>query len=243
MILSLNGIIAGRGVIPSTLSNGLVSVYKAESNANDSFGTNNGTPMGGLTYSAGKNGNAFDFNRSTAYVDMGDVMDVGTSSWTYSMWFKPTEAFLTSVLFSKTIAAGVRGRVFGYIDNYKLTFAFDADATNVVTVESPSSTININTWYHAVFILDRSDKLKMYLNGSAVTLTTTNGTNNLVPYSATNYNTNNPFRIGAYTAADNVTPSTFYGGLLDEFNIWNRALTQTEITELYNVGIGKFYPY
>lgn len=243
MILSLNGIIAGRGTPPSSLLTNLLSVYKAENNANDSLGTNNGTAQGGLTYTTGKSGNAFNFNRSTAYVDMGDVMDIGTSSWTYSMWFKTTESFFTSTLFSKTIAAGVRGRVYGYIGNYKLTFVFDADATNIVTVESPSSTINTSTWYHAVFILDRSDKLKMYLNGSAVTLTTTNGTNNLTPYSATNYNTNNPFRIGAYTDADNVTPSSFYGGLLDELNIWNRALTQTEITELYNAGTGKFYPY
>lgn len=244
MILSSLGIIAGKGVIPSTLSNGLVSVYKAESNTNDSLGTYNGTAQGGLTYTTGKSGNGFNFNRTTAYVDMGDVMDVGTSSWTYSMWFNPTEIFFTSVLFSKTIAAGVRGRVFGYIDNYKLTFCFDADATNVIIVETPALTINnTNTWYHAVFMLDRSDKLKVYLNGSVVTLTTINGTNNLTPYSATNYNTNNPFRIGAYTNADNVTPSSFYGGLLDEFNVWNRVLTPTEITELYRCGSGSFYPY
>jgi hypothetical protein len=32
------------------------------------------------------------------------------------------------------------------------------------------------------------------------------------------------------------------GSMLDEMNIWNKELTSTEITELYNIGTGKFYP-
>lgn len=242
MILSLNGIIAGRGVTPSTLLNSLVSVYKAESNANDSLGTNNGTPMGGLLYSTGKSGDAFFFNGTTAYVDMGDVMDIGTSSWTYSFWFNPDDVGSVLTFFSKTIAAGVRGRVFSYIETGRLVIGFDADVSNVIIVQTDIILSNGN-WYHAVIQIDRTDKIKLYINGSAITLTTANGTNNLAPYSATNYNTNNPFRIGAYTGADNVTPSNFFNGEIDEFNVWNRVLTFTEITELYNAGTGKFYPF
>ena len=234
---------AAVGPQPSTpLTEGLYAVYKAESNANDSLGVYNGTPLGGLTYATGKSGNAFNFNGTTSYVNMGDVMDVGTSSWSYSFWFNPSQAFITGILFGKTIAAGVRGRVAGLIDNYKLQIIFDADATNVIVVETPASTIFINNWYHAVIQIDRNDKIKLYLNGSAVTLTTTNGTNNLVPYSATNYNTNNPFRIGAGTSTDNTTPSALYSGKIDEFYIWNKLLTSTDVTALYNSGTGKFYP-
>ena len=242
MILSLNGIIAGRGVAPSTLLNSLVSVYKAENNANDSLGTNNGSGLGGILYTTGKSGNAFGFNGSTAYVDMGDVMDIGTSSWTYSFWFNPYDIGSLCMLFSKTIAAGVRGRVFSYIAVGRLVIGFDADISNVINVQTDVILANGN-WYHAVIQIDRTDKIKLYLNGSAVTLDNNGGTNNLVPYSATNYNTNNPFRIGAYTGADNVTPSSFFNGKIDEFNVWNRVLTSIEVTELYNSGGGKFYPY
>ena len=244
MILSTNGIVSSGGVvIPSTLINNLISYYKAESNVNDSLTTNNGTAQGGLTYSAGKSGNAFNLNGTNAYVELGDVMDVGTSSWSYSTWFNTSQSFFTSFLFGKTIAAGVRGRVISLIDNQKIQIIFDADASNVIVVETPATSILPNIWYHAVIQIDRTDKIKLYLNGSAVTLTTTNGTNNLAPYSATNYNTNNPFRIGSGTSADNVTPSQFYSGKIDEFGIWNRVLTQLEITDLYNAGTGKFYPY
>ena len=33
------------------------------------------------------------------------------------------------------------------------------------------------------------------------------------------------------------------GSKIDELNIWNKELTATEVTELYNSGTGKFYPY
>ena len=239
MILSTHGIIGSSVTVASTLNTNLFAIYKAESNANDSLGTYNGTAQGGLTYSAGKSGNAFTFNGTNAYVELGDVMDVGTSSWSYSFWFNTSQAFFNSFLFGKTIAAGVRGRFLGLIDSNKLQIVFDADASNVIVVETPASSIIANNWYHAVIQIDRTDKVKLYLNGSAVTLTTTNGTNNLIPYTATNYNTNNPFRIGAGTNADNTTPSAFYSGKIDEFNVWNRVLTTTEITDLQT----KYYPY
>jgi hypothetical protein len=35
----------------------------------------------------------------------------------------------------------------------------------------------------------------------------------------------------------------FNGSKVDELNIWNKELTATEVTELYNAGTGKFYPY
>jgi len=69
MITSINGILASSGA-KSTLLNNLFAVYKAESNANDSLGVYNGTANGGVTYSAGKSGNAFTFNGTTAYVSL-----------------------------------------------------------------------------------------------------------------------------------------------------------------------------
>lgn len=242
MILATHGILAN-SVPPSTLNNGLVAVYKGENNANDSLSTYNGSAIGGVTYTAGKSGNSFDLNGTTGYIELGDVMDVGTSSWTYSFWFNPNSLSVTQTLFGKTIAAGVRGRIFCQLDGNKLVIGFDADASNVIIVETPTLGLSTGNWYNAIIQIDRSDKVKVIVNGTNLTLTTTNGTNNLIPYSATNYNTNNPFRIGAFTSSDNVTAFQFYNGKIDEFNVWNRVLTGSEITELYNSGSGKFYPY
>jgi len=252
MAIDITGKVGWWGTAPvvagSTLNNNIYSVYNAENNTNDSFGSRNGTAVGGLTYTTGKIGQAFQFNGTTSYVDMGDVMDVGTSSWSYSMWFNAGQ--LTSgnyyVLFSKSIAAEGTGRIWSTFYGNKLQFNFSTSPNFPSDIYTESTTtFNTNTWYHVVFILDRGDKLKMYINGSLETITTpgTTVSNNLIPFSSVNYNNNNPFRIGAYTAANNTTPLALFNGKIDAFSVWNRALTASEVTELYNAGTGKQYPF
>lgn len=245
MILSLNGIIAGKSA-PSTLLNNLYAVYKAENNANDSLGIYNGTAQGGLTYITGKSGNAFKFNGTNAFVNMGDVMDIELSSWSYSMWFNVDSISSIRTLFSKTIALESIGRIRCTITTGGI-IRFVFSPTNTASINDidiqTTNTISLNTWYNVVFVLDRTNNLKIYLNGVLQTVTSLIATNDLTPYSAINFNNTNQFRIGATTAADNFTATNLFSGSIDEFNVWNRVLTPTEITELYNSGSGKFYPY
>ena len=220
------------------------SFYKPTTS--DALNTYNGTAQGGLTYGVGKVGTAFQFNGSNAYVQLGDAMDLGTSSWSYGMWFKSTT--LVGTLFSKAIASGLAGRFAAYIDSNRINFIFDYNSP----LNSPGNTVNIvtyntivtDTWYHLVCVFDRTSNIRLYLNGVLQSVALSYGVNDLSQYGAanTNYNTNNPFRIGAYTAADNTTPTSFFNGQIDAFNVWNRVLTQSEITELYNSGNGKQYP-
>ena len=226
--------------VPSTLPTGLVSVYKAESNANDSLGTNHGTALGGLTYTTGKSGNAFTLNGITTYVDMGDVLDVGLNSWSYSMWFNTALSTTYQDLFAKSLAAGLTGRFAAYLQNDKVKFFLETSG-GVAFIETVNS-ISINTWYNVVYVVDRTSVLDIYLNGTLQSVNRT-GILNIAPYSASNFNTNCPFRIGCYTASNNITALPSFNGKIDEFGIWNRVLTATEITELYNAGTGKFYPY
>lgn len=237
MILANHGIVSSSGGI-NPLNIGLVSMYKAENNANDSLGTYNGTAQGGLTYSTGKSGNAFTFNGTNAYIDYGDVLDVGTSSWTYSVWFNTSDILNEIMLFTKTFAGSSSGRLWASTYNYRLRFNFQA-LTNIISVETAYGTIAVDTWYNAVFVIDRADRLKIYINGVLQSITVTAGTNDLTPYTSDNFNNNHPFRIGSYTSSDNTTPLSFFNGKIDEIGIWNRALTQSEITELQT----KYYPF
>lgn len=237
MILANHGIVSSSGgFIPSTLNNDLIALYKAESNANDSLGTYNGSALGGVTYTTGKSGNAFDFNGTTAYVNMGDVMDIGLNSMTYSFWFNANATTNYTSLFSKMIAASSQGRVISFFESGKLVFFFQPE-TSVNAQVATTTTISTNTWYHVSLVLDRADKLKIYLNGTLDNGTASN--NNLIPFGVSSYNTNHPFRIGAQTASNNVDPIGFLNGKIDEFCVWNRVLTQSEITELQT----KYYPF
>ena len=235
----------GSGSMPS-LNIGLVSVYNAENNTNDSYGTNTGTPIGGVTYTSGKIGNAFSFNGTTGYVNMGDKLDVGLSSWTYSFWFNANTLTTGNYmsLFSKSIAADSVGRIWcsTYGNKIQFNFATALASSSVISIET-NTTFSISTWYNITLIFDRADKMKIYSNGTLVAVTSLNATNNLTPYSATNYDSVQPFRIGAYTAADNTTPISFFDGKIDAFNIWNKVLTDLEITAIYNSGNGRQYPF
>ena len=206
---------------------------------NDALNTYNGAAQGGLTYGVGKVGTAFQFNGTNAYVQLGDVMDVGTSSWSYSMWFNTAVSTTNQVLFSKSLAAGLVGRFTANLENNKVKFFLEVSSGSIAFIETVN-TISINTWYNVVFVVDRSNRLQIYLNGTLQSVNRT-GILDLAPYSASNLNTNCPFRIGAYTASDNTTALLTFNGSIDAFNIWNRVLTQSEITELYNSGNGKQY--
>lgn len=48
---------------------------------------------------------------------------------------------------------------------------------------------------------------------------------------------------GYLYVGSSTTPDAYYDGELDSLTIWSKALSQAEVTELYNSGSGKFYPF
>ncbi len=89
-----------------------------------------------------------------------------------------------------------------------------------------------STWHHAVIVFDanqpNSSKIKIYIDG----LLNTNfiGT----PNNTTGTGTSLFF---GRRNTDNNTFGDYFGGLLDDFGVWSRTLTQQEITNLYNGNI------
>jgi hypothetical protein len=89
-VISSNAVLM---VVPCTPApSGLVSWWRAEGNANDSIGTNNGTPTGGITYTNGEVGQAFVFNNTTSYIPVpaSPGLNVGTNNgFTIEGWIQP----------------------------------------------------------------------------------------------------------------------------------------------------------
>jgi len=87
-----------------------------------------------------------------------------------------------------------------------------------------------NTWVNIIVTIDSSYNLNIYADSTNV-FSTNIGANN-GPWN----------NIGNYfgcTGGNN----QFLTGSLDETGIWNRALSQSEVTELYNNGSGVTYPF
>ena len=86
---------------------GLISWWAAEGNANDSFGTNNGTAVGGVSFTTGEVGQAFSFNGTTAYVDVPDSPSLQlTNQITIEAWIKLVNANGDQSMVAKIATSG-----------------------------------------------------------------------------------------------------------------------------------------
>ena len=241
MILANHGIISS-STLQTTLLTNLYAVYKAENNANDSLGTYNGTAIGGLTYSAGKSGNDFTFNGTTGLVSLPNSSFDFTGDFSISAWVKiPSAPSAFQVIFSNYN--------YDFVYNYGYLFGINTNRTInfwvYSTAGSPSVTsttaLALNTWYHVAVKRDTTNKKSyFYVNGilEAQTPTSDNitiayGTRAIQP------------TIGAIRQNNQgmLSTNSYLNGSVDELNIWNKQLTSTEVTELYNTGTGKFYPF
>jgi hypothetical protein len=204
---------------------------------NDALLVNNGTAQGGLTYGVGKVGTAFQFNGTNAYVGLprtSNQFDF-TGDFSISVWIKPTANSANYKIFQNFYGTTVLNR-YGYnlyLQNGLVRFATYANNTNIA---NSSTAIVGNTWYHITITKTVSNAFKMYINGVLQTLTTTDGNISNNP----TYNALNQVNIGS--TFNNGSRTDYFNGQIDAVNVWNKELSASEITELYNSGNGKQYP-
>jgi hypothetical protein len=222
----------------SSLWNNLVAYFTGDNTTDDYLGNYEGVLTNGATYDNGILNNGFKLDGVNDYVDYGDSLNLHLDNWSYSCWIKLDGLSGNMYAFSKAFYGPGKGRFGLYKStNNKLGFLFVGISTNIL-VETTDTTVNADEWYHVSVTLDRDDKIKMYVNGVLQNLTTTSGTNDLKPHKNSFLINTFPFRIGTYTY-NNYGSWAEFNGTVDELGVWNRVLTQSEITELYNNGLGK----
>ena len=251
MILANHGIISSSGGLPpSTLLTNLYAVYKAESTANDSLGAYNGTAQGGLTYSAGKSGNAFTFNGTNSLVKYpADSMSF-TGDFSISVWVNIPSGYINTdridLLLNITMPNWYNSpKGFWFFTNGTQVHFYLSNGTagdGVVWNDTTGSTIKGNSgWLNIVATRKASTRSHLYVNG----VLKASNTSTLNPaYSLTNQT---PVCGALYVlnSAGVVVNNDSYarnGTQTDELNVWTKELTSTEVTDLYNSGTGKFYP-
>ena len=218
---------------------------------NDAVGTSHGTLVNGATFSTGKIGNAFSFDGINDSIDIGNKFDLGTKSWTFNVWFN-ANTIKDQYIFSK-------GRSNWESFRYGLNVKADGKLSILIVDNMPGSiaptstqTITTGQWYMATVVIDRSYgvgqwsnqyqfTLKLYINGIQETLIGTSSITN--SSTITNYYNPTNFRIGAFGDSSGNGLVSNFNGKIDLLSIWDRPLTQSEVTQLYNSGNGKKYPF
>ena len=218
----------------TTLTNNLVSYYKLDGNSTDSAGTNNGADTA-VTYgsSYGKINQGAYLGGGTSKVILPSTVNVsGDSPRTIAAWVKTT-ANGGAIYGSGSLAAGTTFNVFmGGTGSNNGTI--DINQWNGTDIVSPV-VINNGAWHHVVVTYAgggfNTTNVKIYIDGTLSSAT--GGAGNTL-------NTNNSFYgIGAYAGGDYFN----LVGSLDETGVWNRALSGSEVSQLYSNGVGIQYPF
>ncbi len=211
--------------IPTT---GLVAWYPFNGNANDLSGNGNNGTVTSATLTTDRFGNpnsAYSFNGTSSSINVNLITTINTgvvSGLTLSGWTNIAAFNLSS---PSTIMSLWDA---GNTNNFKILY--DQVGTKFVGSSGPNgiastmtvdglSSPTLNTWYHVLLTCDfTTNTSKLYINGvfqsqSSATLIHT---------------TLNQIQIGKSIA------SWFQNGKLDDLGVWNRVLTTTEVTQVFN---------
>ncbi len=209
----------------STLTNGLVAYYKL-GDATDFWSTNNLTNNNSVAFSTGKVDNAANTGsgNTNKSLTISNNLGIDGGAISVSLWIKYTD--LPSTI--KTIwgQASASGSHVGYAVEYDgTTLTFNRFKNGVSdNVVSETVTLNTGTWYHLVLTYDGTT-LEGWRDGvSKGTLATSGSGTSAPPAEFTLFERQNV----RYTS-----------GLIDEVGVWNKKLSNTEVADLYNSGLGQ----
>ena len=212
-------------------ANGLVAYYSFNGDANDESGNGNDGILYGVTGINDRFGNenqAFRFDGNGNYIQINDSESLRPSYITISAWLYPVERKLM-VFLGKSVFSSSQNEQYqcGIYENGFLTCGIKRNSNCTpgqgwygVTDSKP---MLLNKWSHIAVTWDGLT-LKMYVNGVLA------DTNITIPAGGIDNCIGGELRIGEWWQGD---PHPFHGNM-DNFRIYDRALTDDEIHSLYD---------
>ncbi len=206
---------------PIIITDGL-SVYLDPANTRSYSGTgltiydlsgsgNTSTLINGSTYLSNNLG-TFIFDGTNDYISVNSLSNIlSKTAYTKTAYFYVTD-FSTS---NNIVSGGFSGQHAFWLQGLQKLYAGHNGAWSTVT---GNTTLSLNVWYFGAVTYNNSSGWKLYLNGRE------DGTSS----DTTTFNGNQEILIGSYGGGNNFT------GRISKVQIYNRALTATEIVQNYN---------
>lgn len=203
---------------------GAISWWTGDSGADDFYNNNDGSLVSGATTSAGQVGQAFEFNGTGAVLGVphSPSLSFGPGArMSVEMWVYRTSAAAQGHLLGKR-ASGCGNY------NYQLSYdesgqngglRFGGDSGSGFSGVAVTETLPLNDWVHVAGTYDGTT-YRLYVNGNLV---------GSAPGSLGAVNTD-VLKIGGSGGCN------YFGGMLDEIAIYNRALSDDEVREIYAGG-------
>ncbi|SJZ74782.1 Listeria/Bacterioides repeat-containing protein [Trichlorobacter thiogenes] len=219
-----------RWTAPITPPSSLVSWWRAEGDALDTRGGLVGTATSGITYTAGKVGQAFSFSgvfngASPSYITVPDnpLLNFGTHEFSIATWIKTTNTGSYKRIVTKRITDGATAWYSLAAHNGKVLFE-----TGVNNITS-SATVTDGQWHHVAVTRDPASssprKFHLYIDGVE---------DASVPDSGANLDNACPLELGKWFNENYY--DGIYSGQIDELQFFNRALAAVDVQNIYNAG-------
>jgi len=227
-------------VSSSSLSDGLIAHYEFEGNAKDSSGNgNDGTEHGGVTYVDGVIGKAGSFDGVDDYINITPKSDVSNiTDFTISVWTRVEEkSFIRQYIFDgKSGLDDYRNDGFYLIydiDN-NLEEIHNGTISNSKDIESKVKFSLQEKWIEMIY-MRKNGQYFIYIDNIKLDLDFAH--NELTDESL---DMQHNWFIGTFFGNNpkyysNTINNYSYKGKIDDLRIYNRALNETEIQELYNL--------
>ncbi len=209
---------------------GLIASYPFNGNADDESGNGHDGTVSGATLTTNRFGNAdsaFYFDGVNDRIDLAkEALDFErTEPFTQSFWIRTSDSSIGNEMVAKMDPNGVhKGISVSLYSGYLRVQLINSHLYNAIRVEG-ASILSDDLWHHVVVSYDGSSRasgISLYVDGS--------------PEVTLRYNDNLTGSI-----LNDIAPSIgarvseqYYQGTLDDLRIYNRALSESEISDLYN---------
>ncbi|HIG98985.1 MAG TPA: LamG domain-containing protein, partial [Thermoplasmata archaeon] len=214
-----------KGYWPMDLSN-TTGIY--DNSSYENFGTFEGG-MNATNVKTGMFGAALEFDGYDDDVDLGanSSLSLGTGDFTFMIWEKSHQTSYDNkavLLTNRPSDASMKGYIFG-VQNTPYLYLTQSTGNNITL--SGETDVTDSAWHHIAFIR-RGTNHSIYVDGaydSGVTGSMKNITNNQ----------------HTYLSYGHMGNCAYFDGVLDEPQLYNRALSREEINASYNNGLYLLY--
>lgn len=214
------------------IMNGLQAYYSLDdgsgATARDTSNNNNTGTINGATWATGKNGGGLSFDGVNNYVRTSDSSSLAISgnAITLSVWVNYLNTNTHQIFIAKPYKEGSHlSPYFSYgmhglfVNSTQIRPRFWLTIGNTAKSVTSSELVSPQTWYHLIGVYDGST-MKIFINGVERGSVSVTG-------AITSYAT--PLLIGA-----NGGLTECFKGSIDDVRIYNRALSNQEVQDLYN---------
>ena len=213
-----------------SLNTDLTSYYKLDESSGtviDNVSSNNGANNGAQAGVTGQINTAYDIdaNEGISIAGAGTSPFDFTGDFSVSLWVKPNSfGGAQNMLGNNVLGAGNGGWILAMLNTGQVYFQENRAGSPNYPQTRSSTTLSTGSYQHVVMVKTGTSP-KLYIGGTEVSYSIQDTHDSSVTSS------NTQFQIGSTNDADEDLA-------IDEIGLWDRALTTSEITQLYNGGAG-----